>query len=139
MKSGLAHVVTENTGVKLQAQLAGQMAHSFIALSELGITINSAEIDGVYTATQFGDLAKIKQGLWKCEYSKWHKKREECECQKERKRKMYEERKELEWQEQYGTRTDEEKAQIRKRLDEIRADLEKSGILKANTHDNGKQ
>lgn len=80
MKSGLIHWVSIETANRIQEALGLQNGHSFIKITELGITINSAQIEGVYTFDQYEDLVKAKQGMWQCEYRKWHGKKEECQC-----------------------------------------------------------
>lgn len=84
MRSRLVHWISETTGEGLQNQLQTQQGHTFVKIRELGITINTAEVEGVYTVLQYEDLAKVKQGMWQCEYQKWHGKREECGCKAER-------------------------------------------------------
>lgn len=131
MKGGLCHCVNADTGLKLQAQLAGQMAHTFILIKELGITINSSEIEGVYNADQYSDLIKLKQKMWHCEYNKWHKQKEECQCRVEIMRKRDEERKANQESEENRPLTDAEKENGRKHRAKIREDLVKLGILKS--------
>jgi len=80
MKGGIVHMVEPETGAKIQEALAAQGGHRFIRISELGITINSAEVEGVYTMDQYDEITKVQAGLYKCAYAKWHKKRETCEC-----------------------------------------------------------
>lgn len=83
MKSRLIHWVTTSTAERLQQQLLGQSAHSHILLSELGITINSAEIEGVYTEEAYENLLKVKQGMYQCRYHRWHQRKEYCFCQRD--------------------------------------------------------
>ncbi len=96
MKSGLIHWVTEETGTKLSDHLANQSAHSFIRINELNITLNSAEMEGVYTQKQYEDVCRVKGGEWQCAWGNWHQKRGECKCKQEadeeRKRIMKQER-----------------------------------------------
>lgn len=84
MKGGLVHWVSEETATRIQEQLQQQTAHTFMKIRELNITINTAEVEGVYTMAQYGDLCNVKQGMWQCEYRKWHNKgKRECDCKKE--------------------------------------------------------
>lgn len=113
MKSGLVHWVSEATASKLENQLATQAAHCFIKISELGLTINSAEIDGVYTREQYTEYSNVKQGMWKCEYGNWHNKgKRECECRAEFFKKQREkEQREKEARENKPLSPEEQKAQ----------------------------
>lgn len=84
MKGGLVHWVTTDTAERIQQQLQTQTAHTFMRIRELNITINTAEVEGVYTMDQYEDLCKVKQGMWQCEYRNWHNKgKRECECKKD--------------------------------------------------------
>lgn len=80
MRGGLTHMVSLETGERVQNALSGQKAHQFMKISELNITINTAEVEGVYTMEQYDELAKVQAGMYKCPYSKWHAKRTTCEC-----------------------------------------------------------
>lgn len=82
MKSSLVHWVSEETAKKFEDHISRQDAHGFIRIVELGITINTSEIDGVYTVDQYKDLGRIKQGEWQCAWKRWHGKKEVCECEK---------------------------------------------------------
>lgn len=83
MRSGLVHWVKTDTHTKLRAVLTNQNGHSFVNLSELNITINTADISAVCTVDEYQDLMKIKEGMRKCAYRKWHGKKEECQCEKD--------------------------------------------------------
>lgn len=80
MKSGLVHWVTKETGEKVANHLGAQEAHGFLKITELGITINSAEIEGVYGHEQYEDQVRVKEGQWQCAYRRWHLKKGECRC-----------------------------------------------------------
>jgi len=98
MKSGLVHWVSRRTWDTISQMLATQTAHGFIRIQELGnININSSEIEGAYTRTQYDDLCNVKQGLWQCTYKKWHAKgKKECECHREFMKRQAEERRQKE-------------------------------------------
>lgn len=83
MKGGLVHWVSPELHAKVQKQLSGQSGHTFMTLTELGCTINTAEIEAPYTLEQYAAWSKAKQGMWQCEYRNWHKKNGECECKAE--------------------------------------------------------
>ena len=88
MKSGLVHWLTEETASKLERSLAEQQAHGFVRISELGLTINTAEIgDGVLTQDEYSQYLKRKQGMWQCEMGNWHEKKvKECSCLSDKRR-----------------------------------------------------
>lgn len=84
MKSGLIHWVSKETGERASEHLANQSGHSFIRIKELNnITINSAEVEGVYDHAKYTELCRVKSGEWQCSYGKWHMKKGECQCKKE--------------------------------------------------------
>ncbi len=72
MKGGLVHWVTPETAERFQNQLQTQTSHTFVRLKDANITINTAEVEGVYTMAQYDDLCKVKQGMWQCQYQTWH-------------------------------------------------------------------
>ena len=86
MKSGLIHWLTPETASKLENSLANQEAHGFVKITELGITINTADIgDGILTMVQYTALLRKKQGDWQCEDSTWHSKgQRSCTCKADR-------------------------------------------------------
>lgn len=111
MKGGLVHWVLPATWEKISELLATQTAHRFMRISELNITINTAEIEGAYTMEQYQDLCKVKQGMWQCEYRNWHNKgKRECECAREWRQKQERERQAKEDAENNRPLTDEERA-----------------------------
>jgi hypothetical protein len=94
MKGGLVHWVKEETWRKISQILETQTAHGFIRIRELDVTLNSADIEGAYTLAQYGDIEKVKQGMWQCAYRNWHNKgKRECDCaaEAEKKRRLDEE------------------------------------------------
>lgn len=86
MKSGLVHWLQEDTAAKIEHMLANQQAHGFIKISELGITINTADIgDGVLTLEKYDELVKRKSGMWQCPEGNWHEKKIlNCTCLSDR-------------------------------------------------------
>lgn len=80
LKSGLTFDISPETATRVEQVLAGGEGHRFIKLTEANATINTAEVEGVYTKAQYDDLSKLKQKMWQCSHRVWHKQREECEC-----------------------------------------------------------
>jgi len=86
MKSGMTFWVTKETGERAQRHLETQSAHSFMRITELGETINTAEIAGVHSPSAYDELQRYKAGEFKCQWGKWHGKRQTCECKAEKDR-----------------------------------------------------
>lgn len=111
MKSGLVHFVTEETGRKMSDHLANQSGHTFVKIKELDdISINTAEMEGVYNHEQYTELCRVKSGEWKCSYGKWHKKGGECKCKEDHYKAEQQRKKDAEEAEYAKTLTPEEKA-----------------------------
>lgn len=110
MKGGLVHWITAETAERIQQQLQSQTSHTFMKISELNITINTAQVEGVYTMGEYSNIEKVKQGMWQCEYRNWHNKgKRECECQKEFYRKQAADKKNKDNEEMNRPLTAEEK------------------------------
>lgn len=130
MRNKLVHWVSAETGEKLQQQLVGQQAHSFIKLKELGLTINSADVSGVYTVQQYEDMQKIEQGMRQCTFGKWHGRREECQCAHERRKAHDEAMRRAAYMRDNRELTDEERAASLKKIKEIGDEFRAKGFLK---------
>lgn len=121
MKSGVVHWITPDLHARLQTQLGSQSGHSFMKLTELNATINSAEIEGVYTLEQYADYGKVKQGMWQCEYRKWHEKKHVCECKHEWHEKHNQELEAIRRREENRPPTPEERAKVQEIIARMRA------------------
>jgi hypothetical protein len=110
MKSKLIHQISDETGKKVQDHLTKQTQHGFLKINELGITVNTSEIEGIYTQDQYDDLTKISEGQWKCAYNKWHKKRNECSCKDEAMRQANAAKRQKLFEKEYAELTDEQRA-----------------------------
>lgn len=133
MKSGLVHWITDATAERIQQELETQTAHRFMKIRELNVTINTAEVEGMYTMEQYEDFGKVKQGMWKCEYGKWHNKgKRECECKSEVFKRNEERKRKEETDRDNRPMTEEEKARNRNaiRLMEENAALDGSSIFR---------
>lgn len=129
MKSGVVHWLDKELGERLQKQLETQTAHSFVKLRALNITINTAEVEGVYTMDQYESIEKARQGMWQCSYGQWHNKgKRECECRREYFNQQREKNRtqDLHW----TPPTPEEKQRAGKQMASIREHLEKKGIFR---------
>lgn len=91
MRSGIAHWVSEETANRLEDHIEKQQAHGFIRIKELGLTLNTADVEGVYTVEQYNDYCRMKQGEWQCAWKKWHGKKEICECEKDARKRARDE------------------------------------------------
>ena len=96
MKNGIVLFISAEKAHTLSDHLTSQTAHSFIELTDIHQTINSADISGVYSPEQYQEYLRVQAGEYQCAYRHWHKKRESCECSAElfreqRRRKQKEE------------------------------------------------
>lgn len=130
MKNGLVHWVGVDTHQRVQQALASQLTHNFMKVAELGITLNTADISGVYTMEQYDDLAKIKQGMWQCPYKKWHKKKGECECQVDFYEQQKRARQEIENAKNNKVDTQEQRAEKQREWRKIGDELKAKGVLR---------
>ena len=125
MKSGLVHWVSKETGSKASEHLANQSGHSFIRIKELNnITINSAEVEGVYDHAKYTELCRVKSGEWQCSYGNWHMKKGECQCKKEWVKKQREE-------EEKKRRAESEKPQTPEEIERSREAMTKMNEMAA--------
>lgn len=129
MKSLLIHWVSIDTAERLQEALSRQNGHTFVKVSELGITINTAQIEGVYTLDQYADIVKIKQGMWQCEYKKWHERNHKCECKAEMWRQQEKALKEAREIAENRELSPEEFARMRQKMNELTEEFKQKGII----------
>lgn len=128
MKNGLPIWTTEIRVNALESILAAGAGHKFVKIDDR--TINSAEIQGIYTPAQYEEIANLKQGMWQCAEKKWHKRKEECECKKNAWQILNEKRKQREQDEANRPMTEEERARARAHMDKLGKELRSMGILK---------
>jgi len=88
MKSGLIHWLTQETGDKLAEHISNQGGHSMVRIRELGIVVNTAEVEGLYNHAQYKEICRVKSGEWQCSYGKWHQKKGECRCALEKQKEV---------------------------------------------------
>lgn len=131
MKSGLIHWLSEETAAKLENSLAAQEAHGFIKITELGITINSADIgDGILTMVQYQALLKKKQGEWQCEEGTWHtKSQRECTCRADRIKAARLKKEREQREEENRPQTPEEQERSKEKLKRTGEELVLSGTI----------
>lgn len=129
MKSRLVHWVRPETAAKIQLLLEQQQSHRFMLIEELAITINTAEIEGVYTREQYDDLARTKAGQWQCPYRRWHEKKDHCQCRREIEIRHQQQKREREQADLYREPTDTERKENVNRMAKMRKNLEDRGIL----------
>lgn len=120
MKSGSVQWVTLETAERVESHLASQQGHSFIRLKDYDLTINSAEIEGVYTPEQYADIQKAKNGYWQCENKRWHFKREKCECATEIRAERMRKEQEKRDAENNREQTPEERARMQEGLKKMK-------------------
>lgn len=129
MKSGLSHLVSKATADRAQEALAAQKAHSFFKITESNITINTAEIEGIYNREQYDELIRVKQGEWKCGYGKWHMKKDQCRCLDEWRKEQKQREREAADREMNREPTEEERLANIERMAKMRKNLEDRGAL----------
>lgn len=112
MKSGLAlWISTEKADQLEQALVAPGFQHFFVKLQELGQTINTSQVEGIYSMEKYDEILRIKSGSTKCAYGNWHDRREKCECRAEFFKKQSQLRTEREKFELYLPMNDAQRAQ----------------------------
>ena len=130
MRNGMAYSITNETAKVLQIELDRQTAHRFILIKELGTSKNTADISEIMDALQYAEYVNIKQGMWKCMYMNWHKKKGECECKKNIDQELKNIRQQKEIEDMNRALTPEEKEQNKKRCAEIGEHLKELGLSK---------
>lgn len=129
MKSGIVHWVTINTAANIQHALNTQTSHSFIKIRELAITVNTSQIEGVYTTSQYEDMMRLKQGMWQCTQHTWHARKDDCRCRSELYRKNENDRRQRESDEKNRPANPAEMERIGESLKNMRASMMRNGIL----------
>lgn len=129
MRTGLTHWVATETGERIRGLLAQQNGHQFIAITELGITINTADVSEVCGLEQYDDLMKIKEGMRQCAFRKWHARKEECRCKQDWEKDQFEKKRAAERAESNRPLTPEEKQKQQAILAANRKILEDRGVL----------
>jgi hypothetical protein len=124
MKNGLSLFVEADRVKALEEILASGSGHRFIRIDDK--TINSAEIAGIYSIDQYDELQRVKRGEWKCPYSRWHMRKETCECRAEIARRDAHEREKALRERENKPLSAEEQARRKKAMDEGFAMIRKS-------------
>lgn len=131
MKSGLVHFISKEAGDRMSIHLATQSGHSFILVSELNITINTAEVEAVYNQKEYEDICRIKSGEWKCSFGSWHQKKGECHCRAERMREEAERKRKEQEAEMYKPLTEEDSERIKVENERACLDRGKESFVRA--------
>lgn len=117
MKSGLAFWVKVDTAEKLErATTEPGFQHQFVQITEIGQTINTSQIEGFYTRETYTEIQRMKEGERKCAWGNWHKRKEECQCEAEMRKKAREEADRRRQQEEYKPLTPEEQERSREMM-----------------------
>ena len=64
----------------IEQQLVTQSTHNFIRLKDLGQTVNTADIVGIFTPDAIEGKVRRRAEQWQCAKGKWHAKNESCDC-----------------------------------------------------------
>jgi len=78
MRDGSHIKVTELAAKDIRNVLANITGSKFLEIGD--VSVNSADISKVDTLDNVIELENKKQHKWKCDYGKWHKDRQECDC-----------------------------------------------------------
>lgn len=129
MKSKVPLIVKDETGRKIETHVQNQERHTFIRIEELDITINTAEVEAIYTEKQYTEATRVKNGDWLCDRFNWHTKGEKCECRKREAEEIRKKNQEKEDEERSRPLTEEQIAKNKKRMAEIRESLKGVGKI----------
>lgn len=130
MKSGLTLLVDPQTADVISTSLSRQSAHTFFRIKELGETINSAEIEGIYSPSKYEELLKTKSGEYRCSYDRWHKKRESCNCKYDIAKEREEQLRQVRFNIDNSPLTDAQRLERDRIIKKMRTSMQQSGILK---------
>lgn len=129
MKSGLTHLVKPNTALNIERILVSQQAHSFIRIEELAITINTAEVEGVYTPDAHDEMLRIKGGEYKCTWNNFHPKKVICDCKTEFNKRERQRREKEQRDAEMRPPTEEERKKLEPFLQKTRAEMIAKGVI----------
>lgn len=129
MKSSLTLLVEASTADTIAAALGSQSGHTFFRIKELGETINSAEIEGIYSPSKYEELLKMKGGEYKCAFERWHKKREICTCKFDLAKEREDKLKEIRRKAESAAITPAQRAEASRIAKKMRIEMEASGVL----------
>ncbi len=89
LRSGIEKWIEEERGLKLQDALQSVTGHKFIRYEQE--TINTADIEGIFTPETMETFTRLKQGQWKCNTGTWHQRKDDCNCYWENERRSKQE------------------------------------------------
>lgn len=78
VRGGIEIWIEQDRAENLKKLLFQQNCPQFIEYN--GEIINKADITGIFTAQIMEDKTRRKNGEWKCKFSNWHDKKEDCRC-----------------------------------------------------------
>lgn len=131
MKGGLTLLVSAETAIRLSKHLVDQEAHSFVKVDEIGETVNTAEIEGVYTPEKHQEMMRLRGGEYLCSFAKWHEKKQKCDCAYELARDREREIARIRNEGENRPPTPEERARSRPILAKLKKDLIAKGVIAA--------
>jgi len=121
MRTGVTHWVEKPDADRIKALVLSENPPKHAEIEEKMISL--ASIEGIYTIEEFDDLARIKQGMWQCGERTWHKRKDECDCQREMAKKRHQEEQAAREREMNKELTPEERERARQRMAEITESL----------------
>jgi hypothetical protein len=93
MRAGAQLWVERDRVANLQPLLQQSTGHIFVSFGNQ--TINTADIVGIFGAEAIGELTMRKNGKWRCGFSEWHKRGDDCNRPDQRLEDVYGERRKL--------------------------------------------
>jgi len=78
LRSGIELWVSKQDADKLFKACQNLDANKLVTLN--GRLFNTADLVGIFNATEMDAMRRRKEGQWFCSHEMWHKRGEECKC-----------------------------------------------------------
>lgn len=78
MRNGVELWIEQDRARRLQEVLERLTQHMFVNFEDR--TVNTADIVGVFGASDMEEHTRRKNGEWKCGVGEWHTKGQDCQC-----------------------------------------------------------
>jgi hypothetical protein len=92
LRNGVEIYIDKEKGLQFMKDRAEGTIDGFVILEGRGL--NCADVTGVVFPSDMDDLARRRNGMWRCQQSEWHEKGTKCDCvdknEKDRMKKMAE-------------------------------------------------
>ncbi len=77
-RSGIEFWMEKENARLFQDILKGLTQSTFLEIE--GESVNTADLEGVFSAGRIEILTRHKNGQWKCKFGIWHERSERCDC-----------------------------------------------------------